>query len=451
MKSLHELLPILLALAAAAPASAAQLGQQPPIRIVADIHADPMHGFPASIRPQVFLDWVDWTDATLDALEPLGVQVSFLSCGEFAEYVLDGGASGSGATLLRRLHAAGGQLGSHSHQEHRVGPHTWRNLPPGATLAEARKSWADNISLMDQAVALALGAGAPPNLRSVNSVRGAHLPQDEAGYHQLMREFGFRVRQGGPSEDLYAYFSHYPMNPYQPSIANVLVDDPSGWFVEIPAGPVIGVDGIHKGIYQDFRLPAAQALFLMELINWRHAGRSGAPARLWNFGFAAHCGDLQPGSATALAYPAFCQWLADEFGPAEAAGVKVFEFRTQYGTGLDFARWRAAFPSTSAFSYPATVRDWDLYPYLPAPARELEQAHLVTRLDLGSPWTFAWQLDVGGQPAVLAWTEGAPSVHDFSAIVGPGPLRVIAAERDLVIGSDPHAVTLGAEPVIVRS
>jgi len=425
--------------------------QQGPIRVVTDIHADPMYGYPATIRPAVYQDWIAWTDATLDQLEPLGVRISFLTCGEFAEYVWEEGGTGPGSDLLRRLAGMGGQIGSHSHNEYHAGaPHDWRPVGPAPTLTESREVWADNVLFVNRAIEAVLGPKTGAELARINAVRGSHVPSDTVEYELLMREFGFRVRQGGPSEDLYQYFSHYPMNPYQPATWNELVEDPTGWFVEIPAGPVIGRVAVHKGILQDFTLEAAQAMFLQVFLNWRYAYRTGAPEKVWDFGLAAHCGDLEPGGVTALAYPAFCQWVVDQFAPLEAmSGVDIFAFATQAETGKAFGQWRATHPAATSFSYPATTTDWSLYPYLVAVGRELQGAHWVGRIPMAAPWEFAHELEVGGSPVVVAWNEKGTTVADFGAIFGPGPVRVIGAETDVLLGTDPTHVVLGAEPVIV--
>lgn len=434
-------------LLAALPAQA----PQPPIRVVTDIHADPMFGIPAPQRPAVYRDWVTWTDLTLDQLQPLGVQISFLSVGEFCEYVWEGGSAGPGAELLRRIHSMGGQIASHSHDEASFGPHDWRPVGSHPTLAESRKVWSDNVLFVNRAIQTALGPKTAQELARINAVRGSTVPPDPVQFDSLMREFGFRVRQGGISERFYAYFSHYPMNPYQWSTANGLVEDPNGWSVEIPAGPVIGRAGIHAGIYQDFTLPAAQAMFLQVFLNWRHAYRTGQPEKVWDFGFAAHCADLQPGSVTALAYPAFCQWVMAQFGPLEAmSGVDIFRFATQAQTGATFGRWRAAHPGVISFSYPATNQNWSLYPYLVAVGRELQGAHWVGRVPLGGPaYELAHELDVAGSPVVVAWRERGSRAVDLTGIFGPGPVRILAAERDVLIGTNPAQVPLGAEPVIV--
>ena len=75
----------------------------------------------------------------LDIIAPQGALISFLSCGEFMEYVVGEGPSGKGAQFLQRIYSLGGQIGSHSHSEYQIGPHLWRNVPPNPTAAQEEK------------------------------------------------------------------------------------------------------------------------------------------------------------------------------------------------------------------------------------------------------------------------------------------------------------------------
>ena len=80
---------------------------EPPIRIVIDIHMDPMHAYPAAARPLVYQRWVDDTDSLLDIIEPHGAQISFLSCGR--QMGIPGCGLGSQSVVSRAIGPQAGQ------------------------------------------------------------------------------------------------------------------------------------------------------------------------------------------------------------------------------------------------------------------------------------------------------------------------------------------------------
>jgi len=78
---------------------AARTQPEPPIGIVIDIHMDPMLAFPLNVRQSVYSRWRVDTLAVLNTIGPKGARVSFLSCGEFMEYVVEEGKNGAGAAF----------------------------------------------------------------------------------------------------------------------------------------------------------------------------------------------------------------------------------------------------------------------------------------------------------------------------------------------------------------
>ena len=421
---------------------------EPPIRIVIDIHMDPMHAYPAAARPLVYQRWVDDTDSLLDIIEPHGAQISFLSCGEFMEYVVDEGVTGSGADLIRRMYSLGGQIGSHSHDEAQTGPHRWSSIPSNPTPQQEAQVWTDNIRWVDRAIRISLGTSLSEPIRQVNGVRGSHVPKSEASYHTLMQSNGFRVREGGPEEDFYGLFTHYIYHPYRPNPANAIDEDLTAPFVAVPQGSVIGRAGSHKGVYQDATIEASKALFLAQLINWRHAERTGQDDKIWVFGHGSHGSDLAENSPTRLAWIELVRWMSTKFiGKTTPGGSTVAAFDTQKGVADAYFDWEQLNPGTSSHGYPSKITNWALYPYLRTVAEEFAGARLVDEPNL-APGLDAYVFDRAGTPVVALWSDSTSGTVDLSAYFS-GPVHMRNAETGAFLGSNPSQVPFGAAAVIV--
>ncbi|MEW6744553.1 MAG: hypothetical protein AB1486_17500 [Planctomycetota bacterium] len=426
---------------------AAATGQsQPPIRVIFDNHMDPLPPIDLEARHEVYLDHISWVTWALDQVEPLGVQVSFLSCGEFMEFVSEEGALGPGAALLRRLYGMGRQIGSHSHQEYQRGAHDWPDVPV-PDLNWSRRSWSDNIRLVNDGILTALGPDLPEPLANINCVKGAHLPKTEAEYHELMSEFDLGIRQAGPEEDYYAYFNHHIWHPFRPSAANYLAEDLTAPFVAVPAGPVIGQAAVHHGIFQDMTAPNVKRMFLQAYLNWRFCDRQARPEKIWTFGWASHGHDFAPGSESRAALVEVTSWLqADFMNSFEPTGSKVATWSTYRETAAAYRDWEAAHPGSSSFSFDGGRVRWSEYPWLRAVAEELEQAHYVDRLSLpGDVQGHLLERDDSGM-AVL-WDATDSAVIDLSAWL-QAPVRIVDLESGLLVGSDPAAVPVSTSPVI---
>jgi len=423
---------------------------QPPINIIFDMHADPL---PQSAYPDKLnyytmqLDNGNWV---LDQTAPLGVEISFLACGEFMEFVVQQGSAGSGAAFLQRIYASGEQIASHSHSEYRNGAFDWPSFPPGATYLQSKQSWQDNIDWVNSAITTALGFPPPKPLEEINAVKGAHLPKTEAEYHDMMRDFGLEVRQGGAEEDFYGIYDHYIMNPFRPSVDNYMSEDLSGAFVAVPQGAVIGKDGIHHNVFQDMTAPNVKRIFIQTYLNWRYGDRHGLPEKVWAFGWGSHNHDYQPGSQTRSDMVEMINWLDQNFvGKADATGSVMANWGTQAGTAGEYFAWETAHPGVSSFDSNGTHLDWDDYQYLQAVCEELWNTHHVADLDPGSGIK-AWHLARGPLDVVVAFCDSGTVPLDLSTIVAT-PCRVVGAETGVLLGIDPSNVLVGVEPVIVTA
>lgn len=440
-------LPLLGFLLAAPPAARAQ--GQDPIRIQCDLHCDPISNpLPLAQKRATYQLWVSNLDWVLDQTDPLGVPVSFLSGGQFMEFVADEGSGGPGALLLQRIYASGQQIAAHSHAEYRNAPFDWPSFPQGATLQQSQQSWADDLQWVDQAILTAFAGSPPEPLALIHGVKGAHLPTSEPDYHTLMQTFGIPVRQPGPEEGFYALFGHHVWNPYRPSPANALAEDLTASFVQVTAGPVIGKAGTHGPTWQDMRAPAVKRQFLQLYVNWRHRDRLGLPRKTWCWGWAGHASDFGPGSPSRTDLQDVLAWLDAHFaGRVEPTGSTAMVWDTHRGTGAAYRAWEAAHPGVSSFSYAPAGISWAAYPYLRAVAEEMDGFDWKADLALG-PGVEAYLLSKGPLDAVLLWRASGTSVEDLSALVGPAA-RIVGLETGLWAGTDPSAVTIGQEPLLV--
>ncbi|MEW6073421.1 MAG: hypothetical protein AB1726_12630 [Planctomycetota bacterium] len=423
------------------------LRYEPPIRIIIDCHADPFFG---GDKPAVYAQWIANANWLIDVLDQHGAYVSWGEVGEFGEFVVEGGTGGPGAALLRRAYQSGGAIFPHSHSEYRAGVHQWPDVPQPSDPAWVQRNWDDVIGWTEQAILVAL-TPLPEPLGEIRCVRGAHLPGDEYQFHALMASTAIPYREAGPDESFYAYFEHYVYHPYRPSPANVLDESLSTPFVQLTHGPVIGLAGIHNGVFQDYTLEAAKAQFLLEFVNWRHRWRTGAPDHEWCFGGGGHPSNYNPGDAPRLALPPLLTWLDTWFvGQAMPDGTRIAEYSSERRVGEAFLAWEAAHPGESSFRYPATAQDYDWYPWLRPAHEELHGSRHVA--DLAAPsGVRAFRLQSASLATiVLAWSDAGWTALDLSAIFGAG----MVTRRGLESGSSAlaasSAVPIGGEPVVVR-
>ncbi len=438
-----------LCLAALCLLSPAAFGQaQPPISIICDMHADPLPQTSYAEKLAYYSMQLDYGIWAVDRAEPLGVEISFLACGEFMEFVVQEGPAGSGALFLQRIYGLGEQIGSHSHSEYRLAAFDWPSFPSNATYFESVRSWQDNIDWVSTAIETALGSPPPKPLSEINAVKGAHLPATEDQYHDLMSFFGLEVREGGAEEDYYGFYNHHIMNPFRPAVDNYMGEDLSAPFVAIPQGAVIGKAAIHHGIFQDMTAPNVKRMFIQTYLNWRYNDRHGLMDRIWVFGWGSHNHDYMPGSRTRADFAEMIEWLNDNFvGKADRTGSVISQWNTQIGAADDYFAWETSHPGVSSFDSNGTHLDWGDYRYLRAVCVELWEARHTADLDLGAGIT-AWHLTHGPKNIVVAFSDAGPTVLDLSSMVS-APCRIVGAESGLLLGMDPAQVLLDGEPLIV--
>jgi len=399
-----------------------------PIRVVIDLHADPMFG-PVSVQEQVYRDWVIATDWALDVADAREAKISFLSCGGFMEWVL--GDSLGGYPLVQRLYASGGMVGTHSHDEVRFGTHDWRSVgysPPPDLVA---KLWDDHVAMVNAVIAAALGVTDADQIEAINCSRGSHVPSDDAERIAMMADYGFTLHQQGADEQFYAYFRHYPMNPFRPSGTRFLQHDPSGPVVVVPFGPVLGKNETHFGINQDMRMPAVQGRFLLELLNWLHDVHVARTGRVWVTGWGSHCSDVMPGTPTRAALAPMLDWLVQHFIGKPVGGQTAAMFAGAPEARDAYYAWEAAHPGDISFTYPADVTDWSLYPYLIPAVKYLTEAWYVAAMP--AVGTVRWHsltasASAGGPYTlyVAYTTDGLAATVDLSASLGSGQIARVS-------------------------
>ncbi len=412
-------------LVAAVSAACAGASAQPgPIYLLFDLHADPMVQNQAGQAVQ-YADWVNATNWALDQADLSGAKVSFLSCGNFMEWATDD--AGAGHALLRRLYASGGQIGTHSHSEYRFAYKQWRNLPANPTNAQIESAWADHVNAADEGVRRALGITDPGAVRAVNCSRGSHQPADDASRISLMARDGFTLHQQGPEEIFFSYFGHYVMNPFRPDGALFTRHDPAGPVILNPTGSVIGKAQVHFGIFQDNRVPAMKARFLLHLLNWLDDAFDRGPGadvdRIWTYGWGSHCSDYLAGAESRAALAPMLSWLDQHFVGVPVGGRDAAGFRSFIEVRDAYRAWETANPGAVSFSYPATSTDWSLYPYLRPVAEYLVGANLAA--DMPPVGEVRWHrltasAAIGGPfDFFVAYTSGAADVvADLSASLG---------------------------------
>lgn len=427
---------IALGLAQGSPAS------PPPIQIIWDVHMDPLNGISIAQRPTVYAAWRDAANWALDAAALRGAKITFTAVGEYMEYTLEDPANGF--PLMQRFYASGGSVGTHSHSEKQIGPHQWINVPPNPSEADVLEAWADHVGLADQVVQQALGITDPAAIRAVNNTRGSHIPSDDTWRISLMQQYGFTMHQQGPSEEFYIYFKHYVMNTHRPSGAHFLSHDPAGPVVESPFGPVLGTNAVHFGIVQDMRVPAVQARFLLELLNWLDEYYVTGGERVWTTGWATHGSDITPAGVSRTLVEPMLDWLKNNFIDQPVSGVTAGTFSSARQCRDLYYAWEAGHPGEAPFDYPPSTTVWAQYPYLLPVARYLVDAQWASVVTVGPVrlHRVTAAAAIGGpfDMYVAYPTAAADAVVDLSSVLGVGQIAVVNPRSGLAPGQPTSAV-----------
>ena len=436
---------------------------QSPILLTFDLHVDPVsNGFSEEGKAAAFQERTEWMEWVLDQTEPHSIPISFLSGGWYMERVAFEEASGDGALLVRRMYENGGQIGSHHHNDFRSGPFNWPSMESGASLQMVRKQWKNNIDWVNAGIEKALAID-PPVLADnsdINRIKGAHSPQNESDYHQLMSEFGLDVREPGPEEDYYGYFDHHIWHPYRPSEANYLGEDLNAPFVQVPSGPVIGYKTVHHGTLQDMRPASMKRQILQIYLNWRYANRISADPKVWTWGWGSHAKDFEPASESRLALLEILPWIETHFrSRIEPDGSSVLQYATHLEVADAYLNWETENSGVSSFSFDSlVVEDWTTYPWLQAVAEEMYG--YLWESDLAISDVTAFQLDRDGSDAVLLYSDEMVTVNVDLEFIFPSRVQIVGLEsgdtlsgttgglaREILVADEPLWITAAPEPV----
>ncbi len=401
-------------------------GERSPILITFDLHMDPIPLGPNVSQRQAYVDAeIEAADWLLDETGSRGAKLSFTMGGDFAEMcLLD--PDGTYPTL-RRLYESGGSIGTHTHDQYRSAAYTWRMIS-GDTAENGARVWADHVALVDQVVSDLYGdvdAGAP---RSVNNLRGTHVPSKASDRLALYEEYGFDACQPGPTEDFYAIFNHYMIHPFRSSTENELDVDEDGPVIALHAGPVLGSNDVHKGTVQNMSVEVVKARFLLTVLNWLHDAKTSEIDRVWMYGWGCHATDVEETGITRALVAPMLDWMETYFVGKTIQGRTLAKYGS-YREAIEAQKeWEAANPGAQARAYGSRTRDWTLYPWLVPTAAYLwgaeydstlrsDSAVQVHRLDAPA--------ELGGYPIVVAFPVGSriPSI-DLSSIDSGAWVRI---------------------------
>ena len=434
----------------------ATFAQQSSILVTFDLHVDPVNnGFPEEGKAAVFQTRTEWMEWVLDQTESHSIPLSFLSSGWYMERVVNGGPLGNGAVLVRRMYATGGQIGSHHHNEFRRGDFDWPNAASDVPFSLVHTQWKDNIEWVNAGIKTAFWGTPPVAVEDINRVKGAHAPNDEIKYHQLMNEFGFDVREPGPEEDYYGYFGHHIWHPYRPSVSNHLAEDLNTSFVQIPAGPIIGHQSVHHGTMQDMRAAAMKRQFLQIYLNWRNANRTGSDPKVWTWGWASHANDFDPTATSREDLLEVLSWMASHFrNRREPDGSLIMQYATHLDVADAYLNWETANPEVSSFSFDSLIEeDWTTYPWLRAVAEEMR--NYLWESDLTIPGVEAFQLDRDGSDAVLLWSNATTVVNVDLTTIFTERVRVVGLDSGLTlsggVGTPANQILVANEPLWITA
>ncbi|MEE2906419.1 MAG: hypothetical protein VX527_01160 [Planctomycetota bacterium] len=389
-----------------------------PIQCIVDVHCDPMAPS-ETVQAAQYLEWVEWVDWGLTEAEAVGGKISFLSTGQFMEWVLENPNPAESVNLIPRLAASGDNfLGTHSHQKHRVDTHNWPELGPNPTDLQIEAHWIDHQDYVNLVIQDQLGVTDPSEILEINCVRGAHLPHEsnEELFQELAVTYGFPIREQGPDEAFFEHFDHFVWHPYRPSTSNLLVHDPEGPMIVSPFGPVLGKVGEHHGVMQDMSDRAVQGRFVMELLNWLDEAYLGDQPHVWTTGWSSHCHDLLPGNETHDQWAGMFQWMTLHFVSETVSGMQAVEFSTMKASAALHEQWEMDYPNVIPFSYAENDTNMDAYPWSRAIYTYMNNLHWGVAMPSQGPvrWHHLSEPE-GDREVYVLWTRtGTEVVVDLS-------------------------------------
>ncbi len=425
---------------------------QNPIMVLIDVHSDPMHDGSLIQQKIIYDEWVDALNWALDVSEIFDAKITFLSTGQFMEWILEDFETGY--PLIERLYQSGGTIGTHMHYKMRESVHHWVDIgsePPQEMLL---KSWEDHVSTVNTVITSVLGITDPEQIKEINYIVGAHIPDvnSPAQRIQMMVDFGFTVHEQGPNQVFFTYFKHYVMNPFRPSNEDFLIEDLSGPVVLVPTGSILGKYSEAHDILQDNRMKAKQARFLLELLNWLYDMHIENSQKVWTFGWGSHSNDYRKGRATHAKFGSMLSWLSKNFINKPVGGCNVAIFASHADARDLYYEWEKTHPGQSSFTYSASDTDWSLYPYLVPAATYLSEAWY--EFSMPAVGTLRWHYLTASKCAgehytlyVLYTTDGVPETFDLSKWIEYRQIAVIDPHTgiaDIVSPKAVHVPSIGA-------
>jgi hypothetical protein len=354
---------------------------QTPIQLIIDNHADPLGGPPA-IQEAAYLERVGWAAEILDECISYGAKISFLSTGQFMEWVYEDSDPTRGKLFIENVITNGGAIGTHSHRKYRIANHAWIDLPAEPTMGENYDQWNDHDHAMENVLQAIYGPITPSETRAINIVRGCGSPDNEPEIHKLLQAFGYTIREQGPDQEFYGYFEHYVWNPYRPSSAldTFLVHEPAAIAVLSPMGSSLSFDHTHFNIYQEMRVSMVKARFLMELLNWLDDRYVASTDRIWSSGWASHCHELNPADGARDDWTEALGWFTTNFIDETVSGLQAAEWSSMKESADLYIDWESTHPMEVPFTYSQKVTDENEYPYLLPTWKYLTMFDYVTEM-----------------------------------------------------------------------
>jgi hypothetical protein len=407
-----------------------------PIRIVFNIHDEPMTSIPIQNRYQAYLNRRAedlWLCDTLAVLT--GCKLGLKSNGEFMEYLHDEGDT----VLVPHFLAGGHQIGTHVHSDIRLGPHNWLYVGGNCSLDTAAMVWEDNIAMVQLMIT-----------PQQNTVMESQVPNPHPQKYQFMVDFGFPITGGGPTEPLQIYFGHIPWNPSRPSAENFLIENVNQLdFIQVPHSPQIGVADWHgpqnARAFFDCTLPAMKVEFLKIYMEWLRHDRLNDDNRIWSFGWGTHDHVNYLYRSVELN---LLQWLNDNFvGHTSPQGSLIAQYASFDDVAEAFWAWEAAHPGQSSFSYtPGNPYPYSYHGLVNLLAYNHHQEEINTWLPQGIHVHAL--ADSSDHERWLLWKDNGQAIINFSSVYSQ-PLLSYDPISGQAANVSPTSVTVTEEPLLL--
>ena len=428
------------------PTVSAQESTKDPINIVFEIHSHEDKIIQSAggseyfeDRRNVFLSNLEHLDLLLDTVDRYDAKLTFLSVGPWAELCLDDSIKDECFPIIRQLYASGEMIGTHSHNYRYLGSfNQWDGDRGDLT---GRNNW-QYVRFVNLLIENALGVSDESEIKNINLVGGFPKPNESIPKHQMLKDFGFQMKQGGEEQVFLLYYNHIPYNPYRVGDTSLSEDLDSG-LLTISQYPIYN-SKVRFDAPIDPSLEHQKSMFLQVYLNWRESDEP----KVWTYGWGTHVHNLIDEPDTRERIDEMLSWLSEHFIEKKSKGSVIAKYSNYRDVFDQYERWEIENPGVSSFNYPLEYTDYTKYPYNKWINQYLRNTTVVEEIILDK-YTKVFLLESNDIPIVLAFSDKSEITLNLTEYFPPRDVSMISLADGLTESVNPESISLGSDAVVL--